>query len=79
MWRILHDCMAGVAVLARSIYVPDDWKAKCTPNWWGICGECCPRRRTVRYDSGESGYQAMVWRMSFPLTMKMTISATLVA
>lgn len=23
--------------------------------------------------------QAMVWRMSFPLTMKMTISATLVA
>lgn len=40
---------------------------------------CCPRRRTGRYDSGESGYQAMVWRMSFPLTMKMTISATLVA
>jgi len=27
----------------------------------------------------ERGCQAMVWRISFPLTMKMTISATLVA
>ena len=57
MWRIPHDCMVGVTVLARSTYVPTNGKAKCTPSWWEIMGECRARRRTGRHVSGmgESG------------------------